>query len=122
MCCRPIIRCRRHLIAEAREQVEKERAIEARRELDYYEKKERYEEFLAQNTDAYIAAHMPGDLLKRRLGATRKKIMQTNCLAKGWPAQVVDDYAVRLLREDLAMDLDLPSLEDFCGQLQAQLF
>ena len=113
---------RQRLIAEAREQVEKERAIEARQELDHYEKKERYEEFLAQNTDAYIATHMPDDLLKRRLGATRKKIMQTNSLAKGWPAQVVDDYALRLLREELALDLDLPSLEDFSGQLQAQLF
>ena len=51
-----------------------------------------------------------------------KKIMQTNSLAKGWPAQVVDDYALRLLREELALDLDLPSLEDFCGQSQAQMF
>lgn len=42
--------------------------------------------------------------------------------SKGWPAQGVDDYALRLLREELAMDLDLPSLEDCRGQLQAQLF
>ena len=113
---------RQRLTAEAREQVEKERALEARQELDQYEKKERYEAFLAENTDAYIAAHMPEELLKRRLGATRKKIMQTNCLAKGWPAQVVDDYALRLLREELALDMDLPSLENFCEQGQAHLF
>jgi hypothetical protein len=113
---------RRRLIEAAREQVERERAMEAQRELDQYEWKERYEEFLAQNTDAYIAAHMPDELLKRRLGAMRKKVMQTNSLAKGWPTQVIEEYALRLLREELALDLDLPLLEDFRNQSQAQLF
>jgi hypothetical protein len=113
---------RRRLIDEAGKQVEKEREIEVQQELEYYEKKERYEEFLAQNTDAYIAANMPGDLFKRRLGAIRKKVMQTNTLAKGWPAQVVDDYALRMLREELALDLDLPSFEDFRRESAEKLF
>ena len=65
---------------------------------------------------------MPEGLLKRRLGAMRKKVMQTNTLAKGWPSQVIEEYALRLLREELAMDLDLPLLEDFRNQAQSQLF
>lgn len=113
---------RRQLIVEAREQVEKERAIDAQREIERYECKERYEAFLAQNTDAYIAEHMPGDLLQRRLAAMKKKAMQLNTLTKGWPAQVIDEYAMRLLREELAMDLDPPSFEEFCNQPQAQMF
>jgi hypothetical protein len=113
---------RRLLIEAAREQLENERAIEAQRELDQYEWKERYEEFLAQNTDAYISTNMPDELLKRRLGAMRKKVMQTNSLAKGWPTQVIEEYALRLLREEVAMDLDLPLFEDFRNQTQAQLF
>jgi ArsR family metal-binding transcriptional regulator len=64
---------------------------------------------------------MPGDLLKRRLGAMRKKVMETNSLAKGWPAQVIEEYAMRLLREEVAMDIDLPLFEDFRNQSQEQL-
>lgn len=113
---------RRRLLETAQEQVEKEQALEAQRELDQYEWKERYEEFLAQNTDAYITTNMPADLLKRRLGAMRKKVMETNSLAKGWPTQVIEEYALRLLREEVAMDLDLPLLDDFRNQSQGQLF
>ena len=113
---------RRRLLEAAHEQAEKERALAAQREVERYERKEQYELFLAQNTDAYIATNMPDDLLKRRLGAMRKKIMQTNTLAKGWPAQVLDEYSMRLLREELALDLDLPTFDDFCRQPQSQLF
>jgi hypothetical protein len=107
---------------ETRVQVEKERAMEVQRELEQYEWKERYEAFLRENTDAYIAANMPEDLLKRRLAAMRKKVLQTNALAKGWPTQVIEEYGTRLLREELAMDMDLPSFEDYRNQLQTQLF
>lgn len=113
---------RRRLMDAAREQAEKERAIEAQREIEQYEWKERYEEFLTQSTDAYISIHMPGGLLKKRLGVMMKKVMQTNTSAKGWPAQVIEEYSLRLLRAELAMDLDLPSFEDYCKQVQAQLF
>ena len=113
---------RRQLMEETRVQVEKERAIEVQRELEQYELKERYEAFLLENTDAYIATNMPEDLLKRRLAAMRKKVLQTNALAKGWPTQVIEEYATRLLREELAMELDLPAFEDYRNQLQTQLF
>lgn len=45
---------RRQLMEQAREENEKDRALEAQRELDQYEWKERYEAFIAQNTDAHI--------------------------------------------------------------------
>jgi ArsR family metal-binding transcriptional regulator len=51
----------------------------------------------------------------------RKKVMETNSLAKGWPAQVIEEYAMRLLREEVAMDIDLPLFEDFRNQSQEQL-
>jgi len=113
---------RRRLMGEARQDVEKQRALEAQQELQEYEWKERYENFLEQNTDAHIATHMPGDVLKQRLAAMRKKALQTNTIAKGWPSQVIDEYAMRLLRQELALDLDLPSLEEYCKQFQGQLF
>ena len=113
---------RRRLIEQAQEQVEKERALEAQKELERYEWKERYEEFLIESTSAHIATNMPGDMVKRALGVMRKKIMQTNPLAKGWPAPVIDEYSQRLLREELAMDLDLPSFEEYCKQAQSHLF
>jgi hypothetical protein len=113
---------RRRLMEEAREQVEEARAQELRRELEQYEWKDRYDAFLSENTDAYIAANMPGELLKRRLDAMRRKVMQTNAHAKGWPAQVIEEYSMRLLREELAMDLDLPTFDDFRRQTQSQLF
>lgn len=112
---------RQRLLESARVQLEKERVQDVQREIEQYEWKERYEEFLAQHTDAYIATYMPGDLLKRRLGAMRKKVMETNSLAKGWPAQVIEEYAMRLLREEVAMDIDLPLFEDFRNQSQEQL-
>lgn len=113
---------RQRLMEQAREEVEKERALEAQAELERYERRERYEAFLTEHTDAYIATNMAGDILKRRLSKMRTKILQTNAQAKGWPAQVIDDYVMRLLREELAMDLELPSLEDYCRQEQSTLF
>lgn len=52
----------------------------------------------------------------------RRKLMQTSTLTKGWPAQVIEEYALRLLREDLARDLNLPSFEEFREQPQGQMF
>ena len=110
------------LIDALRDQLEKERAIAAQQELEQYEWRERYENFISHHTEAYIAAHMPGVILKRRLAAMRKKTLETNSLAKGWPAQVLDDHAFRMLRQELAMDLDLVSFEDFCKQQQSSIF
>lgn len=113
---------RRRLLDAAREQAEMERALLAQKEIEQYEWKERYEAFLQQNTDAYIATHMPGSVLKRRLGAMMKSVMQTNAMAKGWPAQVIEEYAMRVLRSEVARDMDLPPFEEFCNQQQTELF
>lgn len=113
---------RRRLMAQLSEEMEKERALDAQRELELYERKERYEAFIASNTDAYIATHMPGDILKRRLGAMRKKLAQSNSLTQGWPEPVITDYIMRSLREELARDLELPSFEDYFTQEEERLF
>ena len=97
------------LMDQARRAEEKELAAKAQRELEWYDLKERYDQF---------AIHMPGDALQRRLQVTRRTILQTNTHAKAWPGQVKEEYAMRLLREDLARDLDLPSIEDFSQQPQ----
>lgn len=110
------------LMDQARQAEEKELAAKAQRELEWYELKERYDQFVAAQTDAHIAIHMPGDALQRRLQVTRRTILQTNTHAKAWPEQVKEEYAMRLLREELARDLDLPSIEDFSQQPQWQLF
>lgn len=112
---------RRRLQEAAAEQTENEQAQAARKEVERYAWMERYDRFLAENTDAYIASNIPEPLLKRRLAAMRKQVLQMNTMAKGWPAQVIDEYSLRMLRQELAMDLDLPSFEDFC-QSQTPLF
>lgn len=117
-----VTKLRRQLMEEAQQQVEQDRAAAAQRELEEYEWKERYEAFVMENTDAHIASCMPGDVLKSRLAVMRKKLLQTNAMAKGWPAQVIEEYALRLLRDELAFDLDLPSLADFRKQSASRLF
>jgi Replication initiator protein A len=112
---------RRKLVEQASAQAEKERAAAAQRELETYAWKERYESYVASHTDEYIASNMPGDVWKRRLAAMRRTVMQNNAMAKGWPQQVIDEYATRLLREDLARDLGLLSLEEFREQEQPSL-
>ena len=84
--------------------------------------KERYNQFVSAQKDAHIAIHMPGDALQRRLQVTRRTTLQTNTHAKAWPEQVQEEYAMRLLREELARDLDLPSIEDFSQQPHWELF
>jgi len=113
---------RRQLMEQASQDAENKRMLEAQAELAEYEWKERYESFLAHHTDAYIEAHIPGDVLKRRLGVMRRKLLQTSSMAKGWPEQVIEEYALRLLREELARDINLPSFEEFRDQPQGRMF
>ena len=72
---------RRQSIARACQETERERALEARREREHYECKERYEIYLTQDTEFCIETNMGGDLLKRRLGVMRRKLAQTNTVA-----------------------------------------
>jgi hypothetical protein len=59
-----------------------------------------------------LQTERPGtEFLKKRLGAMRRKLMQNNTQASGWPNQVIEEYASRPLREELARDLDLPSFD-----------
>ena len=113
---------RRRLMEHVSQEAENKRTLEVQLELEQYEWKERYEVFLAHNTDDYIKTNMAGDILKRRLGVMSRKLMQTSTLAKGWPEQVIEEYALRLLREDLVRDLNLPSFEEFREQPQGQMF
>ena len=113
---------KRRLMEQAQQQVEKERAVQAQRELESYEWKERYENYVQQQTDAHIAAHMPDAILKKRLVAMRRRTLQNNALSKGWPEQVIEEYALRQLREELARELDLASFEEFCEEPQSRLF
>lgn len=112
---------RRRLVEQASAQTEKDRAAAAERELQMYVWKERYENFVEAQTDAYIESNMPGETFKRRLAAMRRNVTQSNAMAKGWPQQVIDEYAVRLLREDLARDMGLPTFEEYRDQEQPSL-
>jgi hypothetical protein len=112
---------RQRLIEQAAAQSEKERAAAAQMELEMYLWQERYENFVTAQTDAYIAANMAGDVYKRRSDAMRRTLLQNNAAAKGWPQQVIDEYAVRMLREELARDMGLPSFDDFREQEQPPL-
>ena len=101
------------LIRQAEQEAEQEAALRAQAELERYQWQERYEAFVAQTTDAYINEHIGPELLKKRLGAMRRKLAQNNAQARGWPEPVIEEYTLRLLREELARDLDLPSFDAY---------
>lgn len=113
---------RRKLMDQVTQDLEQERRLETQRELEEYLCRERYEEYVTQNTDAYIGKHMAGDLLKRRLAVMRRKLVQSNTATQSWPEQVLDEYTQRLLREELAKDMELLSYEEFKEESQGRMF
>jgi len=96
------------------------RAKEAQRELDLYEKRERYEAFLVDQTDAQLKNLSPAST-ERLLNAHKKRIKEESPQYQ-WSDATLRDFAVRRLRSEIAAELNLPSFEEYTQQSSDRLF
>jgi len=96
------------------------RAKEAQRELDLYEKRERYEAFLVDQTDAQLKNLSPAST-ERLLNAHKKRIKEESPQYQ-WSEATLRDFAVRRLRSEIAAELNLPSFEEYTQQPADRLF
>jgi hypothetical protein len=97
------------------------RAREAQRELDLYERRERYEAFLIEETDAHIASRMQAQAVERRLREHMKRI-QHDAPQYRWPEATLREFAWRRLREEIAAELELPTFDQFLQRQETTLF
>jgi DNA-binding response OmpR family regulator len=94
---------------------------DARRELEVYERRQRYEVYLVEETDAHIASKMQAQAVERRLRDHMKRI-QHEAPQFRWPEQTLREFARRRLREEIASELELPTFEQFAQREAGSLF
>ena len=112
---------KRRLRDEARQREMESRAREAQRELELYERRERYEAFLIEETDAHIASRMQAQAVERRLREHMKHI-QHDAPQYRWPDATLREFAWRRLREEIAAELELPTFDQFLQRQETTLF
>ena len=96
------------------------RAREAQQELETYEKKERYEEFVIEQTDAHLK-NIPPATTDRLLRGHMKRIKDESPQYQ-WPEPTLRDFALRRLRAEIAGELNLPDFEEYVRQCSQRLF
>jgi hypothetical protein len=102
---------KKRLREEARQRELESRARQAQVELETYERRERYDAFIAEETDCHIK-NMPPAAVDKRLREHMKTIQQ-DIPQYRWPEPALRDFARRKLREEVASELELPSFEEF---------
>jgi hypothetical protein len=112
---------KRRLREEAKHKQTDSRALEAQRELELYEQKKRYEEFIAHETDAHMKSKIPAAVLDRLVRAQMKKIRDDSPQYR-WPEPALREFAWRNIRQEVAAELNLPTLEEFIQQKSEMLF
>jgi hypothetical protein len=112
---------KRMLREQAQQRDLESRAEEAQQELDTYAQRERYEAFLAEETDAHMKAKMARVAVDRRIKAHMEKI-QEGAPQYRWPEATLRAFALRKLREEVAGELDLPSFEEYTKRSADALF
>jgi hypothetical protein len=112
---------KRRLREEARQREMESRAQEAQRELETYERRERYEAFLVEETDAHIRNRMQPPAVERRIREHMTRI-QHEAPQYHWPEATLREFAQRRLREEIATELELPSFQQFEQRESATLF
>jgi len=111
----------RMLRVQAQQRDMESRTREAQRELETYERRERYEAFLIAETDAHMKAKMAQPAIEQRVRDHMMRI-QEGAPQYRWPEPTLRGFALRKLREDVAAELDLPSFEEFTRQTVETLF
>ena len=112
---------KRRLREEARQKNAEAATLQAQRELDLYEQRERYRSFLAEQADLHIKTKIPADGLERLLRAHMRKIKE-DCPQYRWADAALRDFAWQRIREEVAAELSLPSFEEFQQERAGMLF
>ncbi len=112
---------KRMLREQAQSREAESRAVEARRELELYELRERYEAFVVEETDAHMGKKMPPQAVELRIRDYMKRI-QEGASPNRWPEPTLRGFALRRLRTEVAGELDLPSFEEYAQQRANSLF
>ena len=96
---------------QAQRQDAETRATDAQRELETYEARERYDAFLSAEAGAHIESQ-PQPAIERRLRDHMARIQQ-GAPQYRWPEPTLRGFALRKLREEVAIELGLPTFEQF---------
>lgn len=102
---------KRALHEQAQQRDMESRAREAQLELDAYEGRERYEASVAAKADEHIESQ-PQPAIERRIKAHMAKI-QGDAPQYRWPPDTLRGFALKKLREEIAIELGLPTFEEF---------
>lgn len=111
---------KKHLREQTRQREMETRARQAQTELEIYERREQYNVFVAEEADSHIKT-MPAAAVERRLREHMKTIQQ-DIPQYRWPEAALRDFARRKLREEVARELELPTLEEFLQSATQRLF
>jgi hypothetical protein len=111
---------KKRLRDDARQRDLENRARQAQMELEAYERRERYDAFIAEEADSHIK-NMPPVAVERRLREHMKTI-QRDIPQYRWPEVALRDFACRKLREEVAGELELPTFEEFLISGDNRLF
>jgi len=112
---------KRQLREEAQQKNAEAAAAHAQRELERYEQRERYQAFLAEQTELHIRAKIPAAAFERLLRAHMKKIREDYPQYR-WPETALREFASKKIREELAAEMNLPTLEEYLEQQHGLLF
>ncbi len=111
---------KKRLREEARQQELETRARQAESELESYKRRERYDAFLTEQADAHLKT-LPAAAIERRIREYMKAI-QRDIPQYRWPEPALRDFAWRKLRQEVAIELDLPTFEEFLPDAANRLF
>jgi hypothetical protein len=112
---------KRRLREEARQKNAQANAARAQREIELYEQKEQYESYVAEMADAHIKSKISAAAIERLLRAHMKKIRE-ECPQYRWPEPALRDFAWRKIRAEVALELNLPSFDEFLQERATSLF
>ena len=112
---------KRQLREDARQRDMDARARQAREELDSFERHERYEAWVIEETERYLKTRVPTEMQARRLREQMRRIQQ-EASQYSWPETALREFARRKLREEVAAEMELPSFEEFQQREDGKLF
>ncbi len=113
---------------QERKTADPESVAEAQRALRKMQVEEQYRRYREEETNRYIEENLAGQALQRRLAAVKKDILARNPdlypnARDGWGVcPALDHHATQALREEVASQLGLLTLEEFSSRNQQSLF
>jgi hypothetical protein len=112
---------KRQLREEARQKNADASALQAQRELERYGQRERYDAFLEEQTALHVRKNMAPAAYEHLVRARMKKLREEYPQYR-WPEAPLRDFAVRKIREELAVEINLPTFEEYLTQPSERLF